>query len=83
MDATNVLIRYQDVEGQLEPNGHWSWALEGQLVTRKVRLLIRRNLVTVDYECAHTRARIRPKFEALDRPRSLGCEAGLGNVANA
>ena len=66
MDATNVLIRYQDVEGQLDTEGHWSWALEGQLVTRNVRLLIRRNLVTIDYNCTRTRAYIRPKFEALD-----------------
>ena len=66
MDATNVLIRYQDVEGRLDTEGHWSWALEGQLVTRNVRLLIRRNLVTIDYNCSRTRAHIRPKFEALD-----------------
>jgi hypothetical protein len=66
MDATNVLIRYQDVEGRLDTEGHWSWGLEGQLVTRNVRLLIRRNLVTIDYNCSRTRAHIRPKFEALD-----------------
>jgi hypothetical protein len=66
MDATNVLIRYQDVEGRLDTEGRWSWGLEGQLVTRNVRLLIRRNLVTIDYNCSRTRAHIRPKFEALD-----------------
>jgi hypothetical protein len=66
MDATNVLIRYQDVEGRLDTEGRWSWGLEGQLVTRNVRLLIRRNLVTIDYNCTRTRAHIRPKFEALD-----------------
>jgi len=72
MDATIVLIRYQDVEGQLDTEGHWSWGLEGQLVTRNVRLLIRRNLVTIDYNCSRTRAHIRPKFEALDRPSIAG-----------
>jgi hypothetical protein len=66
MDATNVLIRYQDVEGRLDTEGRWSWGLEGQLVTPNVRLLIRRNLVTIDYNCSRTRAHIRPKFEALD-----------------
>jgi hypothetical protein len=59
MDATQVLIHYQDVEGRLDRRGRWSWALEGQSVTRGVLVLISRGLVEIARNGELTRASIR------------------------
>ena len=58
MDATQVLIRYQDIEGRLDRRGRWIWALEGQSITRTVLILISRGLVEIACGREPTRASI-------------------------
>jgi hypothetical protein len=64
MDATQVLIHYQDVEGRLDRRGCWSWALEGQSVTRGVLVLVSRGLVEIARNGEPTRASIRLRHES-------------------
>jgi hypothetical protein len=67
MDATQVLIHYQDVEGQLDRRGRWSWALEGQSVTRGVAILVSRALVEIAHNGEPTRASIQLRHDSLNR----------------
>ena len=66
MDATQVLIRYQDVEGRLDRGGRWIWALEGQSVTRTVVVLISRGLVEIACSGEPTRASIQLTRDPLN-----------------
>lgn len=66
MDATQVLIRYQDVEGWLDRSGRWFWALEGQSVTRTVVVLISRGLVEIACNGEPARASIRLRQDPLN-----------------
>ena len=65
MDATQVLIHYQDVEGRLDRRGRWSWALEGQSVTRGVAILVGRALVEIAHSGEPTRASIQLRRDPL------------------
>jgi hypothetical protein len=66
MDVTQVLIRYQDVEGRLDRGGRWIWALEGQSVTRTVVVLISRGLVEIACNGEPTRAAIHLRRDPLN-----------------
>ena len=67
MDATQVLIHYRDVEGRLDRRGRWSWALEGQSVTRGVGILVSRALVEIAHNGEATRASIQLRHDSLNR----------------
>ena len=67
MDATQVLIHYQDVEGRLDRRGRWSWALEGQSVTRGVAILVSRALVEIAHNGESARASIQLRHDSLNR----------------
>jgi hypothetical protein len=66
MDATQVLIRYQDVEGRLDRRGRWIWVLEGQSVTRTVVVFISRGLVEIACNGEATRASIQLSRDPLN-----------------
>jgi hypothetical protein len=66
MDATQVLIRYQDVDGRLDRKGRWTWALEGQSVTRGVVILVSRGLVEITRNDVPTRASIQLRYDSLN-----------------
>ena len=67
MDATQVLIHYQDVEGRLDRRGRWSWTLEGQSVTRGVAILVSRALVEIAHNGESIRASIQLRHDSLNR----------------
>jgi hypothetical protein len=67
MDATQVLIRYQDIEGRLNKRGRWIWALEGESITRAVLVLISRGLVEIACDGEPTRASIQLRRDRLNR----------------
>ena len=66
MDATQVLMRYQDIEGRLDRRGRWMWVLDGQPVTRMVVVLISRGLVEIGCNGEATRASIHLRRDPLN-----------------